>query len=62
MDYIEGEYTASVVRKSGPSGKMPTTIQSEKAESAHSSKRMNKQKYIEQSVKASAIQQNIMAV
>ena len=26
VDYIEGEYTASAVRKSGPSGKMPTTI------------------------------------
>ena len=62
VDYIEGEYTASAVRKSGPNGRMPTTNQSEKTESAQSNKRMNKQKYIEQSVKAAAIQQNIMAV
>ena len=25
VDYIEGEYTASAVRKSGPNGRMPTT-------------------------------------
>ena len=34
VDYIEGEYTASAVRKSGPGGKMPSTIMSEKSESA----------------------------